>query len=244
MQLTVISTSDSSNDEAKRLNAIWSDIGIPPRLAAATLDNYRPENPDQDAAVRKCREFASQGRDKLARGRGLFLQGPIGTGKSHLSVATLRAMVEIDPYYFGRRPSRCRFVDEAVYEGHYCSMISVVEMLDRMRESFREGKVRENLRDDRILEGTRELMHRCRCDTVVILDDIGAHKPTDWVEEQLYSLIDQRYRMQRSTFFTTNCTLEELEVQIGPRSVSRIVEMCEGIRVTGEDWRWNHPSFD
>ncbi|WP_157048940.1 hypothetical protein [Syntrophomonas palmitatica] len=43
--------------------------------------------------------------------------------------------------------------------------------------------------------------------------------------------------MQRSTFFTTNCTLKQLENQIGSRVVSRIFEMCKGVKVGGEDWK-------
>jgi DNA replication protein DnaC len=83
----------------------------------------------------------------------------------------------------------------------------------------------------------RWLLRRARSDDLVILDDIGAEKPSDWVAEQLYALIDVRYRMLRSTVFTTNCTMKQLESQIGIRSVSRIMEMCEGIKVEGEDWR-------
>lgn len=243
MHLKLMSTTASSTKEEGRLQAIWQSVDIPPRLAAATLDNYWPENYDQEKALRVCRSFARQGLDNLVDGRGLFFQGPVGTGKSHLSVATLRAVVENNPGHFGRPPSRAPFYDEPVFEGHYCSLVSVVELLDRLRESFKEDKMREALRDDRIWASTRELLRRCRGDAIVIMDDIGAQKPTDWVEEQLYSLIDLRYRMQRSTFFTTNCSLQQLGDQIGYRCVSRIMEMCEGIKVEGEDWRVKHKSL-
>lgn len=240
MHLKLMNTTASSTEEEWRLRAIWESIDVPPRLAAATLDNYKPDNPSQELALKVCRSFASQGLDNLDQGRGLFFQGPIGTGKSHLSVATLRAVVENNPGHFGRPPSRSPFYDEPVYEGHYCSLVSVVELLDRLKESYKEDRLRDAFRDDRIWASTRDLLHRCRCDTIVILDDIGAQKPTDWVEEQLYSLIDLRYRMQRSTFFTTNCSLKQLEGQIGYRCVSRIMEMCEGIKVEGKDWRRTH----
>lgn len=107
-------------------------------------------------------------------------------------------------------------------------MVSVVDLLGLLRESFNA----ENLK-----VRARGLLHRVRADAIVILDDIGAEKPSDWVEEQLYGIIDLRYRMQRSTIFTTNCTLKQLESQIGSRVVSRIFEMCEGVKVGGEDWR-------
>jgi len=97
--------------------------------------------------------------------------------------------------------------------------------------------LRESYSADRLRAPARRLLHRCRTDAVVILDDIGAEKPSDWVEEQLYALIDVRYRMLRSTIFSSNRSMRQLEAQIGSRSVSRIMEMCEGVRVGGEDWR-------
>lgn len=226
--MTTMSTTFSSNEEERRLQAVWASIGVPARLADASLDSYKPGCMEQQQALQKCRSFAAQGLDNVAAGKGLFLQGPVGTGKSHLSVATLRAMVEANPERFGRAQSVSGFVDEPVYEGYYCSMVSVVDLLDRLRESYRRERRRAY---------TRELEYRCRNDAVLIMDDIGAEKPTEWVEEQLYALIDVRYRMQRSTFFTTNCTPKELESQIGIRCVSRICEMCEGIKVEGKDWR-------
>lgn len=70
-----------------------------------------------------------------------------------------------------------------------------------------------------------------------MLDDVGTESPTEWVEEQLYSLIDLRYRMQRSTIFTPNCTVNQLEKQLGCRVVSRIIDMTDGIKVDGPDYR-------
>ena len=153
----------------------------------------------------------------------------MGTGKSHLAVSTLRAMVETNIEQFGRPASGgMPLATEPDYEGYHCCMVSVVDLLGLLRESYGA---------DQLKNQARNLLHRVRVDAVVILDDIGAEKPSEWVEEQLYGIIDLRYRMQRSTFFTTNCTLKQLENQIGSRVVSRIFEMCEGVKVGGEDWR-------
>lgn len=217
------------SEDERRLRAVWSSIGAPSRLAEASLDNYIPGCAEQERAVEKCRIFAGQGLDNIAQGNGLFLQGPVGTGKSHLSVATVRAMVESYPGRFGRPASRYLVYGEQEYNGYRCFMIPVFELLERLRQSYRS---RERQKDY-----VMDTIRRCKLDDVVILDDIGAEKPTDWVEEQLYALIDLRYRMKRSTIITTNCSLKQLESQIGDRSVSRIIEMCEGVKVEGEDWR-------
>lgn len=222
-----MNTKDFSAEEL-RFQAVWSSCGIPRRLEQASFASYEPASPEKEQALNKCQAFADKGLDIIRQGKGLFLQGPVGTGKSHLIVSVLRSLLENDIALFGTPPSEYNFVDEPAYSGYYCSMFSVVDLLGTLRESFG---------NDRFKTAARTMLHRARCDAIVILDDIGAEKPSEFVEEQLYTLIDLRYRMQRSTFFTTNCTLKQLEGQIGSRSVSRIMEMCEGVRVGGADWR-------
>lgn len=216
------------SSEELRFQAVWSSLRIPPRLVGALFETYKPTCQEQERALEKCRAFATNGLDSINQGRGLFIKGAVGTGKSHLSVSTLRAIVEINIDRFGRPASDNGFVGEPIYDGFYCSMISVVDLLGILRESFSADQLRAP---------ARRLLNRVRSDAVVILDDIGAERPSEWVEEQLYALIDIRYRMQRSTIFTTNCSMKKLEAQIGSRSVSRIIEMCEGIKLGGEDWR-------
>lgn len=219
--------SSSLNDQV-RLKEVWTSCNVPPRLANAAFKNYMTNCPEQEKALHKCQAFAGTGIENIHQGRGLFLQGSVGTGKSHLAVSTLRAILEDNIDLFGKPLNGEALAGETIYEGMYCSMISVVDLLGTIRESFDA---------DNLKAPTRRLLHRARADALVILDDIGAEKPSDWVEEQLYALIDLRYRMKRSTIFTTNCSLKQLENQIGSRAVSRIFEMCEGVKVGGRDWR-------
>jgi DNA replication protein DnaC len=70
------------------------------------------------------------------------------------------------------------------------------------------------------------------------LDDVGAENTSDWVLEQLYSIVNARYEEEKSLIVTTNLYLEPLAEQIGERTVSRISEMCgEVIPVEGMDRR-------
>src|SRR5919107_1470016 len=66
------------------------------------------------------------------------------------------------------------------------------------------------------------------------LDDLGAEKRSDWVLEQLYALVNERYEAQRSIMITTNLQHEELEEQIGPRTVSRLAQICDEVEILGE----------
>lgn len=75
---------------------------------------------------------------------------------------------------------------------------------------------------------------------LLLLDDLGAAKWSEWVEESLYRLIDARYNNCLPSIFATNlATTEELIAAIGERVTSRLTEMCRGylIAFKGEDLR-------
>ncbi len=81
---------------------------------------------------------------------------------------------------------------------------------------------------------------------ILVLDEIGAAKPTDWVRDTMAHIINSRYNDRKLTIFTTNYLDERnsdreetLEDRIGVRLRSRLHEMCKSISITGEDYRKN-----
>lgn len=72
---------------------------------------------------------------------------------------------------------------------------------------------------------------------VLILDDIGAERITDYVAEVFYFIINKRYNDMLPIIFTSNLTLGELADRIGDRTASRIIEMCDVVELKGEDRR-------
>lgn len=207
---------------------IWDSYNLPKRFSASRLDNYAPQQQSQETAVGRCREYAKD-LEKIKQGRGLFLHGPYGTGKTHLAVATMYEVIKNHPESFARRPGPWDY-DPGYQTGMKFTFVSVVDLLTTIRDSFNGSDIRKKKAAD--------LLHQVRCDEIVILDDIGAEKPSEWVEEQLYGLIDLRYRTERATIFTTNCSVPKgLEKQVGGRAVSRIIDMTEGMKVDGPDYR-------
>ncbi|HWP96140.1 MAG TPA: hypothetical protein VN426_04760 [Syntrophomonadaceae bacterium] len=89
------------SSEELRFRAVWSTCRIPPRLAGASFETYKPTCPEQERALEQCRAFAAHGLDNIGMGKGLFLKGPVGTGKSHLSVSILRAIIQNHSDRFG-----------------------------------------------------------------------------------------------------------------------------------------------
>ena len=69
------------------------------------------------------------------------------------------------------------------------------------------------------------------------IDDLGAQKSSEWVEERLYELIDSRYDAERPMIITTNRKPEKLDEVVGERLASRLLEACEVLLLTGPDRR-------
>ena len=72
---------------------------------------------------------------------------------------------------------------------------------------------------------------------LLVLDDVGASKDTEWTEETLFVLVDNRYCCEKQTVFTSNQSLEGLAARIGERIVSRICGSCLVVVLDGPDRR-------
>ncbi|HEX3186925.1 MAG TPA: ATP-binding protein [Pyrinomonadaceae bacterium] len=85
---------------------------------------------------------------------------------------------------------------------------------------------------------------------VLVLDELGATVPTEWVRDTMYQIINKRYNDRRITIFTTNYLDDRrsekeqiLEDRIGTRLRSRLFEMCTNVVIDGEDFRRRKPDF-
>ena len=79
---------------------------------------------------------------------------------------------------------------------------------------------------------------------ILVLDELGASKPTDWVRDTMAHIINTRYNDRKLTIFTTNYLDERkrekeetLEDRIGVRLRSRLFEMCRTVEMSGQDFR-------
>ena len=94
----------------------------------------------------------------------------------------------------------------------------------------------ERLRGPTAVEMTAVLKATTSAD-VVIWDDLGAEKPTEWALDRLYLLLDARYETEKPLIATSNWPPSGLEARLGPRLVSRLLEMGPVWEVPGSDYR-------
>jgi DNA replication protein DnaC len=165
--------------------------------------------PGLSATVGAVRRYCETIDEQLDAGRGLWLMGGPGTGKTTLAMLASKAAIEA---------------------GRTVAIYSTPALLARIRQTFAaEGGE----------DGYLAFFDRLVSVDLLHLDDLGAERSTDWVLEQLYAIVDRRYNDERAIVFTTNLEEPELTEQVGARTVSRLVEICDGnpLPLFGEDRR-------
>ncbi|MEV4973584.1 ATP-binding protein [Streptomyces scopuliridis] len=90
-------------------------------------------------------------------------------------------------------------------------------------------------------DGERELQTLSRS-PLLLLDDLGAAKTSEWTEELTYRLINHRYEHMLPTLITTNLPTAQLRIALGDRVASRLAEMTERVILTGPDRRRTAPA--
>jgi DNA replication protein DnaC len=114
----------------------------------------------------------------------------------------------------------------ALDAGRSVAIYSLPRLLREIRETFETT------------QSHTSLLRKLTAVDLLHIDDVGAEKSSEWVLEELYSIVNARYEDERSIVITTNILdREQLREQITPRTVSRLTEMCDELPLTGEDHR-------
>ena len=103
--------------------------------------------------------------------------------------------------------------------------VSFSEVANRVRKSFDDSNSDKQLFDD-----MREV-------ELLVIDDFGMEKPTDWLKEQIFLVINARYENRRPIIITSNQSVEDIGKFLMPQIASRLLEVSRTIKFTGEDRR-------
>lgn len=143
----------------------------------------------------------------------LLLLGPTGTGKTHQAYGAIRATTTAP------MPTRAGGYRTARWIG-----MTYAEVTASLRPRGRDYD-------------TEEVLGRYRRTELLFVDDLGAAKASEWVEEATYRIVNGRYEDMRPSIFTSNLALAELKEAIGDRIASRLAETCVRIVLDGPDRR-------
>jgi DNA replication protein DnaC len=186
---------------------------LPEKYAGVSFD--RPpisdmaRAPQSRAVVKAVRDFTDDLDGNLAAGRGICFIGDVGTGKTSLAMLVSKLAMEA---------------------GHSAAVYSLPKLLTRIRRTYDSNAGDLSYSEFFARLTSVDLLH---------IDDLGATNQTDWVMEQLFSIVDERYATKKSIVVTTDLEIGELEDQIGARTVSRLVEICaDPLALFGDDQRY------
>ena len=156
--------------------------------------------------------------------KGILFLGPPGVGKTHLTVAILKHLM--------------------AEKGVECLFCSYQELLRQIRDSYNPVS----------LSTESEVLRPVLESELVAIDDLGAERISDWVEDTVTYILNHRYNQKKATLLTSNLPdaseeakerspsgkyriADTLTDRIGLRVRSRLYEMCELVRIQADDFR-------
>lgn len=217
-----------------RAERLLAAAHIPARYAHCDLSNfqYDPDDKNQGSIV-AARTFAGRFvEDYPVEKTGLLFVGSVGVGKTHLAVGILKALIR--------------------EKGIHCLFCDYRELLKSIQNSYNPS----------VQATEMELLRPIFDAEVLVLDELGAVRSTEWVFDTVNYILNSRYNDNRTTIITTNfpdqpeqdsapgeepsrsysaadraARRETLGDRIGERMRSRLHEMCKKVKIDGPDYR-------
>lgn len=192
-----------------RAERLRRECGLGERFESRTFTSWR-QSPATAEAYAAATQAANDPKSRI----GVWLYGPVGSGKSHLLAAAVNAALDANrPAYFA----------------------TTVTLLDRFRASYDgAGEVRD---------GTTNLIAQCAEIDVLALDDLGKERLTPWSAERLWELVNRRYESGRGVLVSSNLdptalaahwSRRDIDASLGASIVRRLAEMAGAIIALGE----------
>jgi len=196
---------------------------VPKKFLDRSLDNFIGSDQIKKVCMEYVNGFEREKTEKALFGKllkhpgSILFTGKTGCGKTHLAVAILRELVKrLDAYEF--------------------CFITAPELLLEIRATFKPHAKKYNDAGQCEADTEQDVLDKYSKCELLILDDLGAEKVSDFTIQSLYLVIDRRNRNLRPTIVTTNLSLEEIETQIDARMASRLADM-KVVKLTMPDYR-------
>lgn len=191
--------------------------GIPHEYIDQTVERLPADREHVDVF----RNFISIAKERKPK-NGLYLYSAVtGNGKTEAACAIAQSLIVA-------RTKQAIATGQHVHQ--VVQFVNTTELLDALRRAMDEETEAERV---------RALQRRIEQAEFVVLDDLGAERPTEWVAERFYSIINGVWtrRTMQTLIVTSNVTLQALEMRLGARVRSRIEGLTVVVEFTGSDKR-------
>ena len=217
-------------------------------MISGTMIGERYDNTSFDTFnVTKANSNALTACQQLAEGKseGVILCGPVGTGKTHLLISMIRKFDSLRSYTPSEEGGEMIAVPPIaeLMSGEYQETNTAAPYLSR-DEIQVIAKIHywmildlaKALRDD-ALDSNAKLTEDCMNCHLLVIDDWGREKHTEFLGQEMERIIDFRYRQMLPTAIATNHTPLELFDVYGEHMMSRLRQSCKIVEVLGNDYR-------
>ena len=201
----------AKKDLLRRTQGLKSASLLTERYVDTTFDKTEPHGAKFEAVKERCRKYTKVAEQVQERGIGIYLYGDAGTGKTHLSACMTNELTN------------------ALYSVLFTNLGELGRMI---KETFgRRGETEAS-----ILRKIREV-------DFLIIDDIGSERVKKdeadlWLQELLFTIVNERYSELKPIIFTSNYSLAELAKRgVSVKTIDRIAEACEPMELRGESYR-------
>ena len=203
---------------ASQLARRLESAGIPPRYHHARLEDFAV-TAHMDDTIGGAQNFVEKFPGVAY---GLLFVGPAGVGKTHLATGILRELIE-------QRGVVGRFADYR-------------DLLRSIQDSYNPVSQTSEL----------QILRPVLDAEVLLLDELGTRRPSNWALDTVTHILNDRYSAQKLTLITTNypdepeawSSNQTLTERIGAYARSRLYEMCQMVRMNGEDFRHQNARAD
>ena len=180
-----------------------------------TYSYSMPLTPDEGdvEAFERLNDFKENIVQNVSEGKNLYIWGK-STGNGKTSWAC-----KIMSYFFRKIAFNTGLENEGLY-------IFLPTFLEDLRDNY-DNK-------DPEFDEVLRMIKTCR---LLIIDDIGAERVTDWVRERMVSIINTRVSNNLTTIYTSNLSPEELRGELGDRIASRVLGSSQVVEITSGDRR-------
>ena len=204
------------------IKSLYAKSNIPPKYRFRRLKEFQTDHPDPEIqvclaqALDNARFFLKELKEKKDFVKGWYFYGKPGSGKTFLS---------------------CLILNECILQNQ-----NEVRYIKITRDFFNQIKASFNL-ESSLYGKSENLFKEVSNVRILVIDDFGIQKDSDWEQRTLYDLIDYRYEYNKITIITSNTNPREFKSLSGGRIFSRLKEMTQNQDMLAGDYRNKFSNF-
>lgn len=202
-------------DRLKRVERLKKASLLGERYKNVNFDETDVSNAKFKAIFKRCKKYTEVADQVLNRGIGIYLFGPSGVGKSHLTACMANKLME----------------------SYYTVLYTNFSEISKQIRGTYDNKKREAETEQAFIEKLANI-------DFLFIDDFGTERVSKneedlWLQEKVFEIVNKRYNNNKPIIFTSNYSLGDMVAKRGlaPKTMDRIVETCEAMELQGASYR-------